>query len=92
MEQKNIITTTLSYTLDKYVGIIYFPKRDLYRILEINKVNTQEKPFAMLFYNSSPSFINNIKRTAKRHNYILTNIGLFRSVHQIREEAEPAGR
>lgn len=77
LEQKNIITATLSYTLDKYVGIIYFPKRDLYRILEINKVNADEKPFAMLFYNSSPSFINNIKRTAKRNNYILTNTGLF---------------
>ena len=77
LERKNLITATLSYTLDKYVGIVYFPKRDLYRILEINKVSTEEKPFAMLFYNSSLSFINNIKRTAKRNSYILTNTGFF---------------
>ena len=69
--------------MDKYVGIVYFPKRDLYRILEINKVSTEEKPFAMLFHNSSPSFINNIKRTAKRHTYILTNTGLFSKKNKV---------
>ena len=83
LEQKNLITATLSYTLDKYVGIVYFPKRDLYRILEINKVSTEEKPFSMLFHNSSPSFINNIKRTAKRHAYILTNTGLFSKKNKV---------
>ena len=77
LEKKNILTTTLNYNLDKFVGIVYFAKKDIYRILEINKINTEEKPFALLFYNSSNSFINNIKRTAKRHNYILTANGLF---------------
>ena len=51
--------------------------REICRILEINKVSVEDKPFALLFYNSSVSFINNIKRTAKRHQYILTPNGLF---------------